>query len=62
MDDSKERCPYCHADLQGEPIPAESQKVYGTTHYTRKIGMTSISSDRTKNWKCPDCNMEWTAK
>lgn len=29
MRDNKECCPYCNADLQGKPIPKESQKVYG---------------------------------
>ncbi len=27
MRDNKECCPYCNADLQGEPIPKESQNV-----------------------------------
>ena len=30
MRDNKECCPYCNADFQGEPIPKESQKVYGS--------------------------------
>lgn len=40
MRDNKECCPYCKADLQGEPIPKISQKVYGSAHFTRKIGVS----------------------
>ncbi|MEV9502766.1 hypothetical protein [Bacillus safensis] len=54
MRDNKECCPYCNADLQGEPIPKESQKVYGYAHFTRKIGISSIKDDRIIKWKCPD--------
>lgn len=32
MDDSKEYCPFCGADLQGSPIPKEIQHHYGATH------------------------------
>ncbi|MGG0277790.1 hypothetical protein [Bacillus rhizoplanae] len=59
MRSNKESCPYCHSDLQGEPIPKQSQKAYGATHFTRKIGMASIEADRILKWKCPDCNKEW---
>lgn len=59
MRDNKECCPHCKADLQGEPIPKESQKVYGSAHFTRKIGISSIEADRIIKWKCPDCNKEW---
>lgn len=59
MGNSKEFCPYCNADLQGEPIPKQSQKAYGTTHFTRKIGISSIKADRILKWKFPDCNKEW---
>ncbi|OUA54592.1 hypothetical protein [Bacillus thuringiensis] len=62
MGNSKEFCPYCNADLQGEPIPKQSQKAYGATHFTRKIGITSIEADRILEWKCPDCNKEWKVK
>ncbi len=55
MRDNKECCPYCNADLQG-PIHKESQKVYGSAHFTRKIGISSIEADRIIKWKCPDCN------
>ncbi|KZZ85888.1 hypothetical protein [Bacillus sp. SJS] len=59
MRDNKDYCPYCKADLQGEPIPKESQQVYGSSHFTRKIGISSIEDDRIIKWKCPDCNKEW---
>lgn len=59
MKTNKESCPYCNADLQGEIIPKESQKAYGATHFTRKIGITSIDVDRITKWQCPDCKMEW---
>ncbi|MBW7977682.1 hypothetical protein SHY81_08060 [Bacillus velezensis] len=58
MRDNKECCPYCKADLQGEPIPKESQKVYGSAHFTRKISTSSIEADRIIKWKCPDYNKE----
>ncbi|AME07915.1 hypothetical protein NNG64_13500 [Bacillus siamensis] len=59
MRDNKECCPYCNADLKREPIPKESQKVYGSAHFIRKIGINSIEGDRIIKWKCPDCNKEW---
>jgi transposase-like protein len=59
---NKEYCPYCNSDLQGEPIPEQSQKAYGATHFTRKLGITSIEGDRIIMWKCPDCNEEWNVE
>ncbi|PGH86694.1 hypothetical protein CN900_24600 [Bacillus anthracis] len=59
MRSNKEFCPYCNADLQGEPIPKQSQKAYGSTHFTRKIGITSIEADKIIKWCCPDCNKNW---
>ncbi|MGG3854200.1 hypothetical protein ABET36_07215 [Caldifermentibacillus hisashii] len=41
MDESKEYCPFCGADLQGPPIPKEIQHHYGATHGSRKIGIYS---------------------
>ncbi|WP_176510759.1 hypothetical protein [Bacillus cereus] len=46
MRNNKDFCPYCNADLQGEPIPKQSQKAYGSNHFTRKISITSIEADR----------------
>lgn len=62
MDDSKEYCPHCNANLQGEPIPVESQKSYNSTHFSRKIGMTTVEADRILYWQCPDCNGTWARK
>lgn len=59
MRTNKEFCPYCNAELQGEMISQESQKAYSATHFTRKIGITSIDIDRITKWRCPDCKMEW---
>ncbi|GCF82078.1 hypothetical protein BKL48_12445 [Bacillus cereus] len=39
MNNNKEFYLYCNADLQEEPIPKQSQKAYGATHFTRKIGI-----------------------
>jgi hypothetical protein len=62
MRDNKENCPHCNADLQGEPIPKEQQESYGTTHFSRKIGVYDSSKDKTFKWKCPDCNGKWDRK
>jgi hypothetical protein len=59
MNNSKENCPHCDAELQGAPIPQEQQKSFGATHYSRKIGIYDITKDRTVKWKCPDCEGEW---
>lgn len=61
--ESRECCPLCDADLQGEPIPQESiDKGYypsGATHYSRRIGIYDIHLDRTVEWACPDCGGRW---
>ncbi|TMN21888.1 hypothetical protein FH966_02615 [Lentibacillus cibarius] len=59
LNDSKGFCPFCGADLQGEPIPEEMQHQYGATHFSRKIGISSIEEDRIVKWQCPDCGKEW---
>jgi len=46
MENSKENCPHCNADLQGEPVPKEQQGSYKATHFTRKIGISDIEKDR----------------
>jgi hypothetical protein len=45
--------------LQGEPIPEKLQISYGATHFTRKIGITSIEEDRIIIWQCQDCGGFW---
>ncbi|MHB0801415.1 hypothetical protein PVK73_17540 [Bacillus thuringiensis] len=62
MRSNKEFCPYCNADLQGDLIPKQSQKAYGATHFTRKIGISSIAADKIVKWRCPDCDKELKIK
>ncbi|MBB3868694.1 hypothetical protein DER53_03470 [Parageobacillus toebii NBRC 107807] len=59
MDDNKEYCPFCGADLQGPPILQEIQHHYGATHGSRKIRIYSREEDRVIKWQCPDCGKEW---
>lgn len=60
LNDSKEYCPYCGADLQAETIAIEMQHHYGNaTHFSRKIGISSMEQDRVIRWQCPDCEKEW---
>lgn len=59
MHSSQEKCPNCSAELKGEPIPLPLQDAYGDTHFSRKIGIYSVETDRTVAWKCPDCNHQW---
>ncbi|TRM10700.1 hypothetical protein FH966_02645 [Lentibacillus cibarius] len=59
LNDSKEYCSYCGADLQGDLIPEEKQYHYGSTHFTKKIGFSSIEEDRIVKWQCPDCEWKW---
>lgn len=58
--DNAERCPFCDADFQGEPIPEQDQEMFGSTHFSRKVGITSWpGADRIERWRCPDCEKEW---
>lgn len=60
MDNNNEYCPYCMTNLQGEPIPEELRKHYGnSTHFSRKIGISSLKHDRVMKWECPDCHQQW---
>jgi hypothetical protein len=60
MDNNIEYCPFCNANLQGEPIPKELRKHYGnSTHGSRKIGISSLEQDRVIKWECPDCHQQW---
>lgn len=56
---NEEFCPHCGANFQGDPIPEESQHLYGATHYSRKIGIYDQVRDRTVEWMCPDCGARW---
>jgi len=55
-----ETCPYCGADLQGEPIPEQLQASFGATHASRKIGLYSLEKDMTYAYECPDCGKTWS--
>lgn len=56
-----EQCPFCKADLRGEPIPEEHREHYGNeTHFSRLIGIEILGGyDGVSYWRCPDCNAEW---
>ena len=58
MKDNKENCPHCLAELQGDPIPEDSQKLYGATHFSRKIGLYDQTKDGTVKGRCTDCKGE----
>ncbi|WP_062355021.1 hypothetical protein [Bacillus kwashiorkori] len=60
LNDNIEYCPHYGANLQGEPIPEKEQHHYGgATHFTRKIGISSLELDRVIKWQCPDCKQDW---
>jgi hypothetical protein len=58
--DPDDFCPKCKADLRGDPIPEKDQYLFGTTHFSRKIGYYDTEQDRTTMWLCPDCEHQWT--
>ena len=56
-------CPHCDADLRGEEIPKEIQQFYGTTHFSRAIGLEYPERyDGIWEWKCPDCKETWPSE
>lgn len=59
MKSNLEDCPYCGANLQGDPIPEEEQHLFGATHFSRMISLYDWELDRTTTFKCPDCGGEW---
>lgn len=59
LDDSRELCPHCGTQLQGQPVPEKFQADYGATHFSRKIGLYDRKSDRVTQWQCPDCKKPW---
>lgn len=59
MKNNKEQCPFCKANLQGKPIPKKDQGAFGSTHFSRKIGIYSRERDMTVAWQCPDCGKQW---
>ncbi|MGE6593200.1 hypothetical protein ACQKFU_27340 [Bacillus mycoides] len=48
MGNSKDFCPYCNADLQGEPIPKQSQKTYGVI-LQEKLGLVALKLIKSLN-------------
>ena len=56
----RSQCPHCKADLQGKPIPRESQEFYGGhTHFRREVLVSSREHDVGLYYKCPDCPGAW---
>lgn len=41
-------------------------EMYGATkekgQWGRQIGIYDMETDRTRSWKCPDCNHEWSRR
>jgi hypothetical protein len=57
-----DECPFCKADLSGEPIPENLREMYpsGATHYSRLIGIEVPELyDGVSYWECPDCHVRW---
>lgn len=59
LKDSKEYCPHCNKDLQGDAIPLENRHLYGATHFSNKIGIYDLEKDMEVKYLCPFCNGEW---
>jgi hypothetical protein len=58
--DRLESCPKCEADWRGEPIPVESQHLFGDARFfSRVIAISSLQQDRRIAWQCPDCSTCW---
>lgn len=56
-----DHCPHCQVSLQGDPIPEESRKWYGTsTHWRKEIGIEVMGVyDGVLYWQCKDCGGTW---
>jgi len=52
-----DNCPNCNTSFQGKEIPAKDQHLFGSTHFSRVIGLSNGSSFVA--WLCPDCNHQW---
>jgi hypothetical protein len=51
-----EHCPYCAADLNGEPIPESVREHYSGTRWRRELGCEIRGVyDGVLFWVCPDC-------
>lgn len=62
INDSRENCPGCNAQLQGNMIPEDQWDSFGATHFSRKIGIYDRGKDRTVEWMCPDRRHTWDRK
>lgn len=53
-------CPFCGANLQGDPVPLEYRKFYEGTHYSKLIGVEDPELyDGVSWWMCPICEKTW---
>jgi len=52
-----DRCPWCDADLTGDPIPDADQAVAGATHFSRVVGLSDGVA--VYAWRCPECAYIW---
>jgi hypothetical protein len=58
VDACPDACPACGRDLRGAPIPEEETGLFGTTHFTRRLGIF-CGDTGIEGWRCPDCAHEW---
>jgi Zn-finger nucleic acid-binding protein len=54
-----ERCPHCHANLDGGPIPEDIRENYSPP-YRWSRAIACVVNDRVHHWMCPVCNGVWT--
>lgn len=55
-----DRCPRCGASLQGEPIAADKQHLYGkATHFRREVNVQPDTGSGVMFYVCPDCHGAW---
>lgn len=54
-----DECPACHKSWVGDPIPEESQHLFGATHFRHEIGVET-NRDAIDHWLCPFCESTFT--
>lgn len=62
MKNSKENCPACNADLQGDPIDENIQHLYNATHASLKIYVKDPTPFGEDKYECPFCRHQWDVK